>query len=50
LIIFNHFAGDGSWPPDGFETTTDPAVVKLCTAAFEAVWERAVPHDDYQPV
>jgi len=28
LIIFNHFAGDGSWPPDGFATTTDPAVVK----------------------
>src|SRR6266704_4719462 len=50
LIIFNHFAGDGSWPPDGFETTTDPAVVKLCAAAFEAVWERGVPHDDYQPV
>jgi hypothetical protein len=23
-------------------------VVKQCAAAFEAVWERAVPHGEYQ--
>lgn len=29
--------------------TDDPATVKLCTDAFEAVWERAVPHAEYRP-
>jgi hypothetical protein len=48
-VIFNHFAGDGSSPSDPFEVTVDPGAVKLCTTAFEAVWERAVPHKDYQP-
>jgi hypothetical protein len=27
----------------------DPAVIKLCAAAFEAVWERAIDHKDYRP-
>lgn len=27
-----------------------PVVVKLCSSAFDAVWERAVPHADYRPV
>ena len=49
LTIFNYFAGDGRWSEDGFEVTTDPVVAKLCAAAFEAVWERAVPHAEYQP-
>jgi hypothetical protein len=24
--------------------------VKLCAQAFEAVWERAIPHDLYRPI
>jgi hypothetical protein len=31
------------------ELTTDPALVKPCATAFEAVWERAVPHAEYHP-
>ncbi|MFG3049848.1 DUF6879 family protein [Kitasatospora sp. NPDC048239] len=31
------------------EVTTDPAVVKLCASAFEATWDRAIPHEDYRP-
>ncbi|WP_373560572.1 DUF6879 family protein [Streptomyces sp. 1331.2] len=31
----------------GHEVTTDPGTVRLCGSAFEAVWERAVPHDRY---
>ncbi len=27
----------------------DPAVIKLCAAAFEAVWERAIDHENYRP-
>lgn len=46
-VVFNHFTGDGAWA--GIEAMTDPAVVKLCAAAFEAVWERGIDHEDYRP-
>jgi Family of unknown function (DUF6879) len=50
-VLFNHFTGDGEVPEQGDEeVTTDPAVVKLCSSAFEAVWERATPHAEYRPV
>jgi len=32
----------------GPEVTDDPAVVKLCATAFEAVWQRAIPHADFK--
>jgi len=47
LVLFNHFAGDGS--SGDKELRDEPAVIRLCAAAFEAVWERATPHHDYQP-
>ncbi|WP_329111838.1 DUF6879 family protein [Streptomyces sp. NBC_01353] len=47
LVQFHHFTGTGDWAPDGKERTTDPAAVALCTAAFEAVWERGIPHEKY---
>ena len=47
LVLVNHFTGEGE---SAFhETTTDPSVVKLCASAFEAVWDRATPHEDYSP-
>jgi hypothetical protein len=46
-VLFNYFSGDGA--AAGTELRDEPAVVKLCTAAFEAVWDRAVPHEDYRP-
>ncbi|MEV2192592.1 DUF6879 family protein [Streptomyces phaeochromogenes] len=49
LVVFLHFTGDGELSPDGDEErTSDQAVVRLCAEAFEAVWERAVPHDEYR--
>jgi hypothetical protein len=30
------------------ELTDAPALLKLCAAAFETVWDRATPHDQYQ--
>ncbi|MCC9312156.1 hypothetical protein LN042_34720 [Kitasatospora sp. RB6PN24] len=45
LVLFHWFTGDGEWA--GHEVTEDPAVVKMVTGAFEAVWERAVPHAQY---
>ncbi|MYZ39359.1 MULTISPECIES: DUF6879 family protein [unclassified Streptomyces] len=45
-IRWNHFAGDGS--SMGGEISDDPAAAKLCAEAFEAVWARGVPHDQYE--
>ncbi|MFD0742754.1 DUF6879 family protein [Phytohabitans flavus] len=47
LLLFNHVDGNGGWL--GVEHSTDPSAVKLCASAFEAVWERAIPHADYHP-
>ncbi|MFG3021997.1 DUF6879 family protein [Streptomyces sp. NPDC048254] len=46
LIRWNHFSGDGA--SGGGEISEDPAAAKLCAEAFEAVWVRATPHDDYR--
>src|SRR5215813_1027778 len=46
-VLFNYFSGDGA--PVGTELVDESAVVKLCAAAFEAVWGRAVPHGEYRP-
>ncbi|MDH6704105.1 hypothetical protein P3T27_000806 [Kitasatospora sp. MAA19] len=45
LVLFHWFTGDGDWA--GYEYTEDPAVVKMVSNAFETVWERALPHDQY---
>jgi hypothetical protein len=45
LIIWLHYAGSGLGTAK--ETSTDPDEIRLCRAAFEAVWERAIPHRDY---
>jgi hypothetical protein len=46
-IRFGYFAGDGELV--GHEVCRDPDVIKLCLSAFEAVWDRAIPHEDYRP-
>jgi hypothetical protein len=46
LIRWNHFTGDGA--SAGGEISEDPATAKLCADAFEEVWARAVPHEDYK--
>ncbi|WP_326811465.1 hypothetical protein OIE62_17260 [Streptomyces scopuliridis] len=45
LIRWNHFTGNGA--SAGGEICDDPATAKLCGDAFEVVWERAVPHENY---
>ncbi|MGY3680460.1 DUF6879 family protein [Streptomyces sp. TE33382] len=45
LLRVHHFSGDGAVVED--EITSDEETVKLCSSAFEAVWERAVPHHLY---
>ena len=46
-IRFGYFAGDGELV--GHEVCRDPDVLKLCLSAFEAVWDRAIPHEGYRP-
>lgn len=47
VVLWNHFAGDGSWVRE--ERCDDPAVAQLCSASFENVWERGIEHADYRP-
>ncbi|MFD5749751.1 DUF6879 family protein [Streptomyces sp. NPDC127033] len=46
LIRWNHFTGEGG--SGGPEDSDDPVAAKLCAEAFEAVWERAIPHEAYE--
>lgn len=46
LVRFNYFTGNGD--DAGDELVEDEAVVHLCSSAFESVWRRAIPHQDYR--
>jgi hypothetical protein len=46
-VRFGLHSGDGE--ATGYDSVEDPAVVKLCSAAFEAVWERGIDHAEYRP-
>jgi hypothetical protein len=45
-VRFNYFTGVGD--DAGDELVEDEDVVRLCASAFEAVWDRAVPHQDFR--
>jgi hypothetical protein len=47
LVRFNFNAGDGASLRQ-YEYTTDPRAVAQCVAAFEMVWDRAIPHEEYR--
>lgn len=47
LVVFLHYAGSGL--NSAITTSTDPADVERCTAAFEQVWSLAIPHGEYEP-
>jgi hypothetical protein len=48
LVRVAHFSGDGSVV--GHDLTEDPHIAAFCATAFERVWERAIPHGDYEIV
>ncbi len=48
VVMVNHFSGDGTWPDDGIEIYDDPALAEKLGAAFEVIWQRAVPHEKFQ--
>jgi hypothetical protein len=47
LVRFGFQRGDGSNTRE-YEFTSDPRVAAQCVAAFEMVWERAIPHEEYK--
>ncbi|MET9953493.1 DUF6879 family protein [Streptomyces sp. NPDC006339] len=47
-LLLNHFTGAGEWAAPAMELRTDPDLVTAYADAVEAVWERAVPHDQYK--
>ncbi|MEU7576003.1 DUF6879 family protein [Streptomyces sp. NPDC041068] len=46
-VLFTYFSGVGEIVDR--EWSTDPAVLALVNSAFDAVWERATPHEEYRP-
>jgi hypothetical protein len=46
LVRFNLFTGDGVFLEH--VDLDEAGLVKQCAAAFEAAWERAVPHEDFR--
>ncbi|MEU6170024.1 DUF6879 family protein [Streptomyces tanashiensis] len=47
-LLLNHFTGTGEWAARPMELCTDPGFVTAYADAVEAVWGRAVPHDQYK--
>ncbi|MFD7588704.1 DUF6879 family protein [Kitasatospora sp. NPDC059811] len=45
-VLFTYFSGVGEVVDR--EWRTEPDVVELVKSAFEAVWERAIPHEEYR--
>ncbi|MFE6778299.1 DUF6879 family protein [Streptomyces sp. NPDC057702] len=47
-VLFTYFSGIGEVVDR--EWRTDPEAVRLAAGAFELVWDRATPHEEYKPV
>jgi hypothetical protein len=48
LALFLLYTGNGL--SAGMLSSTDPAVLRLCRSAFEAVWKMSIPHREYATV
>lgn len=48
LVVFLIYAGSGLGTDKVM--STDPANLRLCRSAFEAVWKLSIPHRDYRPL
>ncbi|MFJ5678043.1 DUF6879 family protein [Streptomyces sp. NPDC093097] len=46
-VLFTYFSGTGNVVDR--EWRTDAPVVEQVRAAFEAIWQRATPHEEYKP-
>jgi hypothetical protein len=48
LAVFLLYAGNGL--AAGMLSSADPADLRLCRSAFEAVWNRSIPHREYAAI
>ncbi|MGX1778654.1 DUF6879 family protein [Nocardia brasiliensis] len=48
LVAFLHYSGAGL--STGKTISDDPQDIQMCRTAFEAAWQQAIPHSDYQPL
>ena len=48
LAVFLLYAGNGL--ATGKLSSADPADLRLCRSAFDAVWQLSIPHREYEPV
>jgi hypothetical protein len=48
LAVFLLYSGNGL--ATGMLSSADPADIRLCRSAFEAVWKLSIPHREYKPV
>ncbi len=48
LALFLLYAGNGL--SVGMLSSVDPADLRLCRSAFEAIWKLSIPHREYAPV
>ena len=48
LAVFLLYAGNGL--ATGKLRSADPADLRLCRSAFEALWKLSIPHSEYEPV
>ena len=46
LIRFGAFTGEGEFVENFMEDS--PEIAATCVKAFEAVWDRAIPHEEYE--
>ncbi len=49
ILILHHFSGEGQWTGPRMEVCHDSALAAQYVRAYEAAWERAIPHTEYQP-
>ncbi len=48
LAVFLLYGGNGL--ATGKISSSDPADIRMCRSAFEAVWKLSIPHSEYQPL
>ncbi|MFD7450564.1 DUF6879 family protein [Kitasatospora sp. NPDC059827] len=49
VVILHHFTGEGQWAPAKMEVREDAELAARYLAAYEAAWERAIPHAEFHP-
>ncbi|RKN12121.1 DUF6879 family protein [Streptomyces radicis] len=47
-VLFNHFDGHGNWSSPKWEVRTEPDLIAQVRGSLRAVWDRAVPHEQYK--